>query len=303
MLIHIKGCYSVLGKIHSNSERSRLRFSVPLEGDKPAVTVDIIPNENSVEAFDEMEVSKEMWDVLQTDVINGAELPAGLQAELSSMTSRISAAARKLLYLIKYCFGNVELSEKLMSIKGNFWSLDQAEWKQLPMVLTSRLEIRTFVNLNEDTARILQKYMEDDMEPFLALKHLQRARTENSPRHRWIDATLAAELAIKEFLIRFKPDMETFLLEVPSPPLHELYGAVLESFVQERSPKLREIAKGVEIRNRFVHKPKEEHISVEQASKYVQDIEIAIYHLLHLLYPDDACIEVFRKPKVTVGGM
>jgi len=303
MLIHIKGCYSVLGKIHTSSEKRRFRFSVPLEEDKPAVTVDIIPNQNGVEAFDKMEVSKEMWNVLQTDVVDGAKLPADLQVELSSMTSRISEAARKLLYLVKYCFGNVELSEELMSVKAEFWSLDQLEWKQLPMVLTSHLEIRAFEILNENTARILQEYVEDGPEPFLALKHLQRARTENRPRHRWIDATIAAELAIKEFLIRFKPDMETLLLEVPSPPLHKLYGRVLESFVHERSPKLREIREGVQIRNDLIHKPKEVHISVEQASEYVQDIQIAIYHLLHLLYPDDPCIEFFRKPEVTVSGM
>jgi len=100
-------------------------------------------------------------------------------------------------------------------------------------------------------------------------------------------------LAIKEFLIRFKPEIATLLLEMPSPPLHKLYGDVLESFGLQRSPKVKEIAKGIEIRNKLVHRPEENIISSEEAIKYVQDIEVAIYHLLFSLYPNDPNIRFF----------
>lgn len=297
MLIHLKGCYTILGKISSHSKGQRLRFSVPLE-DKPAVIVDIIPDENSVESFHEFEVSKEMWDVLQTDIYDGKDLSEKLQTELSLMTSSISQATRKVLNLIKYCFSQVDLRENLFSVKGVYWSVDKAEWKRLPMIGVAIIDVLDMIPLNENTAKAIQEYLECGLEPFLALRHLHRAKNEDNPRYKWIDATIAAELAIKEFLIRMKPDIETLLLEVPSPPLHKLYGSVLESFTDERSPKLKELAKAAEVRNKLVHRPKDIHIDAQQCIKYVHDVEIAIYHLLTFLYPKDPVVTRFYKPRV-----
>jgi len=66
---------------------------------------------------------------------------------------------------------------------------------------------------------------------------------------------------------------------------------VLESFTKQRSPKLSELSKGAEIRNKLLHKPKVEGVDVGEANKYVRDVEIAIYHLLNLLYPKDPIIK------------
>jgi hypothetical protein len=107
---------------------------------------------------------------------------------------------------------------------------------------------------------------------------------------KWIDATIAAELAIKEFLIRKYPDIETLLLEVPSPPLQKLYGSVLESLTGQRSPVLKEISNGVEIRNKLVHRPTEIPIEAKEARDYVQAIETAIFHLIYLLNPNDPIV-------------
>jgi outer membrane lipoprotein-sorting protein len=123
MLIHLKGCYTLLGKIVSDSKDHRLKFSVPLEN-KPPVIVEIIPTENSVDSFHEFEVSKEMWDILQTNLYNGGDLPTNLQTELSEMTSNISLATRKVLNLIKYCFNQTDLNENLFSVRGYYWSID-----------------------------------------------------------------------------------------------------------------------------------------------------------------------------------
>ncbi|MFQ5822189.1 MAG: hypothetical protein ACE5I5_19585 [Candidatus Heimdallarchaeota archaeon] len=297
MLIHLKGCYTVLGKIRSNSKKYRLRFSVPLEG-KPAVIVDVIPDENSVESFDEFEVSKEMWDVLQTDISDGSKLPSKLQTELSEMKSGILQATRKVLSLIKYCFNQIELHEQLFSIKGIYWSVDKAEWKWVPMIGYATMEPRNFVYLNENTVKAIQEYLEGGHEPFFALRHLHRAKEEGNPCYKWIDATIAAELAIKEFLIRIKPDIETLLLEVPSPPLDKLFGPVLESYKNVPSPKLKELRKGAKFRNKLIHRPQDIRINRRQSNKYVQDVEIAIYHLLTLLYPKDPIMKTFYRPRI-----
>jgi len=293
MLIYLKGCYTILGEVYSDSKKSRLRFSVPIEKNKPAIVVEIMPGENCVEALDETEVSTEMWGVLQSDLVDGTQLSPDLQAELSTMTSRIREATRKVLSLIKYWFGYEELAEGLYSGKGTYWSSDRTEWKPLPQVIRAFVGDRALVCLNEKTVQDLQRHIEDGPEPFLALKHLHRAPREPNPSYRWIDATTAAELAIKEFLIRRKPDMETLLLEVPSPPLHKLYGSILESLVGVKSPKRKEIQKGVETRNKLVHRPQEMDIGIDEANEYVRDIEIAIYHLMSLLYPDDPFIKIF----------
>jgi hypothetical protein len=153
------------------------------------------------------------------------------------------------------------------------------------------------MNLNENTAKAIQEYLEQGQEPFFALRHLHKAKKEDNPRYKWIDTTIAAELAIKEFLIRLKPEIETLILEVPSPPLHKLYGSVLESFTKQRSPKLKEIQKGAEVRNKLLHNPKLEDVDGQKASKYVQDVEIAIFHLLTLLYPKDSIIKTFYRPR------
>jgi len=290
MIIHLKGCYGILGEINSDSKKHRLQFRVPLK-DKPAVLVDIIPDEKSVESFHQFDVSKKMWGILQTDICDAKDFHEELQTELSEMTTNISQAARKVLSVIKYFFNQKDINEELLGTSGAFWSRDKVKWKRVPMSLYGILSIHNPIYLNENTAKSIQKYLESGHELFFSLRHLHKAKKENNPRYKWIDATIAAELAIKEFLIRLKPDIETLLLEVPSPPLHKLYGSVLESFTNQRSPKLKELQKGAEIRNKLVHKPTGKDIDYGKANKYVQDVEIAIYHLLTLLYPKDPIIK------------
>ena len=295
MLIHLKGCYTILGKIHSSPKEHRFQFKVPLE-DKTSIIVDIISDESIVESFRNYEVSKEMWDVLQTDIRDGKTLTPKLQAELSSMTSNISKATKKVLYLIKYCLNCPDLNDNLFSNKGIYWSIDKSKWKRIPEIICVTVDEHLLLPLNEKTSNSIQNYIKNDFEPFIALRHLHRAKNESTPRHKWIDATIAAELAIKEFLIRLKPDIKTLLLEIPSPPLHKLYGSILEYYTNERSPKLKELAEGVEKRNKLIHRPKDIHIDTEQANQYIHDVEIAIYHLLTLLYPDDSITKHFYRP-------
>ena len=294
MLIHLKGCYTILGKIQSSPKEHRFQFKLPSK-DKTSIIVDIISDEGIVESFYQFRISKEMWDVLQTDIHDGRVLSPKLQAELSSMTSNISKATKKVLNLIKYCFNYPDLNDNLFSNKGIYWSIDKSKWKRIPEIICVTIDEHLLLSLNKKTSNSIQNYIENDFEPFFALRHLHRAKNENNPRHKWIDATIAAELAIKEFLIRLKPDIETLLLELPSPPIHKLYGPILEYYTNEKSPKVNELAKGAETRNKLVHRPKDIHIDDEQANKYIHDVETAIYHLLTLLYPDDSIMKHFYR--------
>ena len=204
---------------------------VPIEG-KTEVVVEVFAEKDHVEAFHQLEISEKMWEVLKSGISDGVNLPKELQNELSNMKSDILRATRKVLTLIKYCFNQTDLDESLFSVRDTFWSIDKIEWKRLPMILCATAVIHDFVYLNENTTTIIQAFLEEDYEPFFALKHLHRAKKEKNPRYKWIDATIAAELAIKEFLIRKNPNLEPLLLEAPSPPLRKLYGSILESYAK-----------------------------------------------------------------------
>jgi hypothetical protein len=112
MLIHLKGCYTLIGKIASSPETEKLSFNVPLKDRSPVVVI-MDPNKNSVESFDEVEVSEELWNVIQTETYDESELSEELQTELTSLTSGLSKATRKVLNLSKYCLNQPELDENL----------------------------------------------------------------------------------------------------------------------------------------------------------------------------------------------
>jgi hypothetical protein len=171
------------------------------------------------------------------------------------------------------------------------WSVDGTTWKPFPYTFVmgstrSTRGLRVDSTLHDQ----IQGILDDDKMCFAeAFQHLHRAMCDY-PRHAWINATIAAELAIKEFLSRYKPELKTLLIEVPSPPLHKLYGPVLKSLAGQESPKVKELAKGAETRNKLIHRPGEA-VEQEKAQRYVYDVEVAVFHLLTLLYPNDELIK------------
>ena len=292
MLTHMRYRYTILGKLHFDAEISELQITVPQNQVCDSVIVEIIPSKNEVVASYSIEVSEQMREFLQT---GRRKVSPALYDELRMMGTNASSATRRVLDLVKYGLGYIDLDERLVSLKGAEWSTDEIDWRVLPRRWTMTLDTYSSHPLNPNTVSTIQRCIENGFEPFLALRHLHKARKENVPRYKWIDATIAAELAIKEFLIRLKPDIAALLLEMPSPPLHKLYGTVLESLGFSRSPKVSQIASGVQIRNKLVHRPEEVEITLEKANAYVRDVEIAIYHLLVLLYPDDPDVAYFYR--------
>lgn len=286
MIIYLKSYHSIEGEICYNPSENRFRFSVPLK-DKSPVIVDIIPNEKRVETFSEFEISTEMWNVIHND-LDLKDIPEKIQNDILKIHSNISESVKKVLRPIKYCLKCIRLDENLISNTRIYWSRYKSNWKPLRDIIYCILDDRGLWQLNKKTATDIQKYIHNDFKLFFALRHLHRAINENNPRYKWIDATIAAELAIKEFLIRREPCIETILLEVPAPPLHKLYGSILKKYNDgEKSPKVNELQKGAAIRNNLIHKPDNTKISLKEANEYVHDVETAIYHLLYLLYQED----------------
>lgn len=301
MKINLKGCYTILGNSCISKDQEKYEFEVPFQ-EKPSVKIIINSNDYSVEAYQKVEISGELYKVLESKVYDGGKLSPKIQNQISIMEEGIISATKKTLNAMKFFFNWEDFSESLFSIRDTYWSKDQIEWNLVPVVIKAVVQIKNYMNLTENTSKYIQGYLDGQgWEPLLALRHLQKAKIESNPRYKWIDATIAAELAIKEFYIRLAPQLETLLLEVPSPPLTKLYGSVMESLVKVKSPKLKEISKGVEIRNKLVHKPDQINIDVNEANKYVEDIEQAIFHLLSILYTDeDPIIKHILNPRIVL---
>ena len=158
------------------------------------------------------------------------------------------------------------------------------------------MSLRSSTPLNDRTRPFVQGSLESGIEPLVAMRHLHRAVLESEPHHKWIDATIAAELAVKEVLCRAAPEIEPILLEVPSPPLDKLYGSLLKRYLGKESPFRKQLKNGQEVRNQLVHKPGQKTVNTAEASDYVDSVEQAVFHLLSLLYPEDKLIKVARPP-------
>lgn len=307
-IIHLKCKYVIEGKICSDSDIQRYCFNILYEDNSVNVIID--PTDNNVESSYEFNIPDEIWTTFQNN-LDGKDLPKEFKETLRHKASVTMKATKKVLGLIKYCFDCTTLDENLLSSDSIqiYWSINKSEWKTFCSKNCVTVNVRGGFNLNEKNAKVIQEYIDNNFSPFFALRHLHRAMNETNTRYKWIDATIAAELAIKEFLIRKEPTIEPLLLEVPSPPLDKLYGTILESYTKERSPKLKELINGVTKRNKLVHRPQDIKLTIEEANKYVYDVKTAIYHLLHLLYPhDDFINSVYeyqkeykaRKPSVIV---
>jgi len=286
MIIYLTSYHSIEGEICYNPSENRFRFSVPLKYKFPVI-VEIIPNEKRVETFSKIEISSEIWNVIHNN-LDLKDLPDNLQDEISEIHLNISNSVKKVLIPIKYCLKCISLDENLISNSKIYWSKYKSNWKPFPSRIYVTLDDRGFWQLNKETAKDIQNYILNDFKPFFALRHLHRAINENNPRYKWIDATIAAELAIKEFLIRREPCIKDLLLEVPAPRLDILYGKILKKYNNgNNSPYLKKLKEGAEKRNKLIHNPQNINVSHEEANKYIHDVENAIYHLLYLLYIED----------------
>lgn len=219
------------------------------------------------------------------------------------ITAGIASATHKVLSNAR-CYLRLHwLKESPVSFKECCWF--DAQGQKFGFPNNFRLVIGvggSFLPLDAKTSARLQRLVDSEISPLRAFRHLFRAIHESQPHHQWIDATIAAELAIKEAICIRHPQMQELLVECPSPPLDKLYGSLCEKYLGERSPYLKEIRRGVEVRNRIMHRHNSERVDAQEAVNYVTTIEAAIFHLLTLLYPGQELIaESYRLVKSSRG--
>jgi len=122
--------------------------------------------------------------------------------------------------------------------------------------------------------------LSENEEALVATSYLHQARNSDNRRYQWIYATMAAELAIKEILVRIEPKLQVILEELPSPPLQKLYGDVLESVAGVRSNSLSTLQNGARKRNQLVHNPNSPTPTFNEVNEYIDFIEDRVKWLL-----------------------
>ncbi|MFG6495037.1 hypothetical protein P8610_06740 [Fictibacillus sp. UD] len=292
MDIFLQQQYSIMGSIHMN-EGEEYSFNLPFEGKCEINVSDSNLKVNVVFSIEDVITDSDL-DKMSDD----------FKKVVDSYLDQMRQNAFYLINLLKYSLNNDWITEELLRVSSNKISIDNSNWYEIPTKSMLQMGPSTMPRvLTQETSIIIQEYIDSKIEPFVALKHLQRARKDEVPRHMWIEATIAAELAIKEFLIRLKPDMEFILLELPSPPLGTLYGKVLEHYIGEKYPKSNKLGDGATTRNKLIHRPKEAHITYEKAVDYVQLVEDAIYFLLRKLYPSDSIINSGTVAQISIRSL
>lgn len=253
-----------------------------------------MPDAETIQGSMSVSADQALLDELERVGIDGDKLEKRWREPLAEIHNVLGAAIERLLFVIKFYLDEELVSEtQLRRPFGWEWSVAGKDWRYGPArIEVGGVDVVTVPGYQGNLTSRVEAAVSGANLPLLihAMRHLHRAKLERDPRFRWIDATIAAELGIKEFLSTYKPELESLLLQVPSPPLNKLYGAVLENYAGERSPKLKAIREGVELRNVLVHRPGEQQVGSKEANAYVKNIESALLHLLTLLYPDDDLI-------------
>lgn len=230
---------------------------------------------------------------------DGDKLSDTAQLILDAALGEIQKTVTDLLSLVKYHLRHFDVREEFYSVKSQSWRASTGNWREIPTTFSISHDDFSNQPLDARTFEAVQNALTAGTNPLAAMRHLHRAKLESQPHHKWIDATIAAELAVKEVLCRAHPSMEALLIEVQSPPFSKMYGKLLKQYLGEESPFRAKLIKGQERRNELVHRPNAVDIDRQEANDYVSVVEAAIFHMLALLYPDD---QLIRQAKHYVGS-
>jgi hypothetical protein len=274
---------------HVNSDKFKTKISIAIDF-----------KNKKIEAISQVEVSSQLFEELSHQSQKKPEdgLPlidfSAVSGEFYNILDEYDVAIKKVISLIRSRFQIVGIADDLIERdEPFFWSVDNINFGLLFCIKLSYTVLGQVIT--QDDFQQIQEDLDRETIPFfLAFKFLNSALNDEVPEFKILDATTAAELAIKEFLMRKNPTLEKLLSELPSPPLPKLYGSILENYSSEnekkgeRSPRLKILDCGNQLRNKIVHNPTKLDIPEKFAGFYCINVESAICHLLTLLYPYDA---------------
>jgi hypothetical protein len=210
------------------------------------------------------------------------KLSDGEKTELHGITRPVREAVKRFAGLLKQELHRYNIKDELIANVRIEWSLGDNQWHSTPRGLMVDVRASSLGNLNEKTANHLQELLLGDEEALVATSYIHHARNSMNRRYQWIYATIAAELAAKEILVRIEPKFQVILEELQSPPLNKLYGKVLQSVAGVKLPgsDLEKLRQGAIKRNKLVHNPKSATPTFDEVTEYIDFIEDKVKWLL-----------------------
>ncbi|AIO31827.1 hypothetical protein DM39_1492 [Burkholderia cenocepacia] len=292
MLIDIHADFTVLGPkdVHYSGSAN---ISIPVRDVQASVSLDLASRHCAVD-ITALNVEADVVSALNetATLVNQRSYPIAL----SSLEADVKLSAQTVVHAWKYLLArDQEIPEEALGGTTLKWKQSSSsDWHKFPSVIYGWATVRQVPHLAGEQVARLQQLVSDGVTPLVGMRYLHRAKSETDPKYRWVDATIAAELCIKEVLQKARPETEVLFTNLQSPPLHKLYGDILESFLGERSPHAGDLRRGAEIRNALVHKPAITDVDSTRASEYVKDVESAIFHALTLLFKNKGYFDFWR---------
>lgn len=277
--IHLRLTNGIYPPLPVERTDSGFEFQQPSEYAGFLVDLKILPAGDIIESMGAVELHSELAKTLSET--SSGDMPESTLQEMRKLFAPLHSANQRALDLIAQ---ELELDEPRVLTSGTSqWSLKGSTWVALPTnIIFTGESFRPRYSLDSEWSDHVQTVFNLRAEPFIAFEHLHEARRGRGTRFTWIEATIAAELAIKEALARLEPRLATLLFEVPTPPLRKLYSAILEDVAGERSPYVKQLHDGAEIRNRLVHRPEAVKLDLQKVVDYVALVDRAIWHLVGL---------------------
>ncbi len=265
------------GSIIVDKSLKNYSFSVSKSGQN--VNMKLLQDGKTIEAESVVDFFKpNILQILKTNDYD--KLSDGEKTELSDITHPIREAVRQFAGLLKQELHRYDINDELIGNSYYEWSLGDNQWFSIPRGLRMNSGLSSLGNLDEKTANYLRELLSEDEEALVATSYLHQARNSMNRRYQWIYATMAAELAIKEILVRIEPKLQVILGTLPSPPLNKLYGDVLESVAGVRSTSLSTLQNGAQKRNQLAHNPKSPTPTFNEVNEYIDLIEDRVKWLL-----------------------
>ncbi|MFK8162334.1 MAG: hypothetical protein AB8H12_07700, partial [Lewinella sp.] len=281
--IYLSNCAGISGAFRTEAEEGPFEFMCANISAVGGVKVTVSCSGEKIESIAEFQISEALLSNLDGQVLVH-DMTASIVAELTALIGVLSFELNRVLFLLKQEMCDERSGGHLVAISpGLEWSKDCRDWYPIRGgELTGGISIRPNYKLDNKWKSDIQDIIDSGEYPLLAMQHLYEARRGSNNRSRWIEAAIAAEIAVKEILVLIEPKYKNLLVELPSPPIRKLYGVILEELTGERSPYVSALEKGAAKRNEIVHKPESGQIETQELIDYLATVEQAIQHLVQL---------------------
>lgn len=279
MKIYIKGTFIPLGDVKitvTNPPREAITYQ--------ANTIELSRKSGEITAIKSEELTPDEY-IYVKDKDN--VLPRNEQFE--DYLVKQYQAIRTILSYIQVFDGVFKLDTERQMQSRYEWSENRIDWLPIPdKRVTTWRGANLMQTLADNFMGNIERLANGNIPVFLAFNHLYKAYDEGNSRFKWINGTIAAEHAFKEFLSLLDSRTESLMLNIPSPPIEKLYKTVLEAYTGKESSMYKQLQKGASKRNELVHKPATPAPDLNETNIYLHQVEVAIFELYTLLYPENS---------------